>query len=93
MPITESTYNAVMDKHGWACQHCGSRINLEWHHMLSNTKANRKKFPKFIDSEYNGAVLCGLISNNCHRRYRHLYRITDIEAQEFEDKLTQGGDV
>jgi len=85
--ITPETYEAVMNKYGYCCAHCGSNQNIELHHMMSKSKTNRKRYPLFIDSEYNLICLCGLLSNNCHGTYKHLYKIRDIEAREYEETL------
>jgi len=87
MSITEETYNFVMNRAGYSCERCGSRNNLNVHHRKHDHKNHRRKWPLFIDSPENLKVLCGLLSNNCHGNFKHLYSFSDIEAQNFEDNL------
>jgi len=53
------------------------------HHKLHNTKVNRKKYPLFIHSILN---LVGVF-NALHLVRGSWGRITDIEAQKYEDFL------
>jgi len=55
------------------------------HHKLHDTKYNRKKFPLFIHSPFNGIGLCF----NCHKNKSHLFRITEKEAQMYENYLQE----
>jgi len=87
MAISPETYEAVMIRAGYCCERCGSTNNLNVHHRKPDHKNYREKWPLFIDSLDNLIVLCGLLSNNCHGSYKHLYSITDLEAEEFERKL------
>ena len=89
MAVSESVYTAVMEKYNCCCAHCGMNQNVQWHHMMANTKPNIRKYPLFIDSEHNGIPLCGTLANGCHDRYPHLYKRTDAEAEEYE--LILGG--
>jgi len=89
MAVSESVYNAVRERDGWNCVHCGMNQNVNLHHMMANTKANRRKYPLFIDSKFNLISLCGLLATNCHGQFAHLYKRTDAEAEEFE--LILGG--
>jgi len=54
-----------------------------FHHMLPNTKANRKRCPLFIQSPMN----CVGLSLRDHTHKAHKYRITEAEAQVYEDWL------
>ena len=53
------------------------------HHKLRNIGYNRIKFPKLIHSVFNAVGLC----ENCHTNNSHLFRITDKEAEIYEDYL------
>jgi len=90
MPVSKETYETVMSKYGYCCAMCGSNQNIELHHKMSKSKNNIKKYPNFIHSEYNLIPLCGSLSNNCHLRYKHILKIRDLEAQEFEEELSKG---
>jgi len=87
MAISPETYEAVMNRAGYCCERCCSTNDLQVHHCKPDHKNHRKKWPLFIDSLDNLKVLCGLLSNGCHSRYKHIYKISDIEAQNFEDNL------
>ena len=54
------------------------------HHKLRNTVPNRKRFPKFINSVFNGVGLCV----SCHTNNSHIYAITFEEAEIYEQFLT-----
>ena len=89
MAVSEATYTAVRERDGWNCVHCGMNVGINLHHMMPKTKANRSKYPNFIDSENNLVSLCGLMGNNCHGKYAHMYKRTEQEAADFE--LILGG--
>lgn len=89
MPVSRETYERVMSIHGYCCAQCGSNQDVQLHHIKHNHKNNREKWPNFIDSEHNLVALCGLLSNNCHEKKKHFYKITDEQAQEFEDNLKE----
>lgn len=53
------------------------------HHKLHDTEYNRKRFPLFIHSPFNGVGLC----YNGHKNNSHLFRITEKKAQMYENYL------
>jgi len=53
------------------------------HHKLHDIAYNRKRFPLFIHSPFNGVGLC----YNGHKNNSHLFRITEKEAQMYENYL------
>lgn len=53
------------------------------HHKLPNTVLNNKKYPLFIQSPMNAIGL----NQYCHHEKPHLLRITDLEAQVYEEYL------
>lgn len=55
------------------------------HHKLSDTVANRAKFPLFIDSIFNSVGLCFL----GHKDRSHKFRITTKMAELFESYLRE----
>jgi len=89
MPLSREVYEQAMERAGFCCQRCGSRTNLEAHHIMPKSKANIRKYPNFIHSIHNIVILCGSISNGCHITKKHFYRISDIEAEEFEKLLKE----
>jgi len=52
------------------------------HHMLPNTKPNRKRFPLFIDSIFNIKTL----ANDCHLT-KPIPTISDRQAEIYEEWL------
>ena len=85
--ITEETYNFVRNRDGYICVNCGSPVAVELHHRISNSKANRSKYPNLIDHPDNLISLCGGLSANCHVYAKHKYKITDLEAERLEANL------
>lgn len=53
------------------------------HHMLHDTEYNRERFPLFINSPMNGVGLC----NHHHDQLQHKYRITEKQAEIYEEYL------
>jgi len=95
MAVSRETYESVMQKYGYACAVCKGRVNVEAHHRVANTKLNRKRYPNFIDSEHNLIPLCGNFGNGCHEKKKHLFKISDKDAERFEEILrkTNGKDM
>ena len=89
MPLSREVYEQAMERAGFCCQRCGSRTNLEAHHIMPKTKANIKKYPHFIHSLSNIVILCGSLSNACHVNKKHFYKITDKQAEEYEYTLRE----
>ena len=58
---------------------------VDFHHKISNTKANKKLYPLFINSPMNCKGLC----RECHTERSHLFRITDNEAKVYESWLNR----
>lgn len=55
----------------------------EFHHRVPNTKANRKRFPLFLQSPFN----CSGLSRAEHTNDSHKYKISLQLAQIYEDWL------
>ena len=66
-----------------AAEGCTKPID-DYHHMLHNTKTNRKLFPKFINSIWNCVGLC----REDHQNLSHLWSISEDMAREYESALT-----
>jgi len=73
---------AVYEAQNGYCKGCLNRIH-SIHHKLHDTAYNRKKFPLFINSPMNAVGLC----YKCHRDRSHLYRVTEKEAEVYEEWL------
>lgn len=75
----------VLEESNWLCQHCKEERISDFHHRLPNNKYNQKKYPKFLQSKKNCAGLC----RKCHLsgEVTKLLRISDEEAQKFEEEL------
>ena len=66
------------------CKRCRKDI-VDFHHMLHNTKVNRKLFPLLIDSVFNCVGLC----RDCHDNHKHKYRISLGLAAVYEYALNK----
>ncbi len=64
------------------CKGCLNKIH-SIHHKLRDTKYNRDKYPLFLNSPMNGVGLC----YECHKNKSHMYRVSDKEAQIYEEWL------
>jgi len=68
----------IWNRAGWTCEirgkGCTYRRKLQVHHIIPNTKDNRKKYGnKVIQSPDNGVLVC----ENCHTQYAQLLRSRD----------------
>jgi hypothetical protein len=66
---------------------CVNRID-DFHHALHNTVANRKLFPKLIDSVFNCRGVCRMHHDN-YSSHNELNMSIDI-AKLYEQHLTKG---
>lgn len=80
--FSEEVKQIIIDAQFGICKNCNCQIH-SIHHKLKNAKYNRKKFILFIHSPFNGIGLCF----KCHRDKSHLFRITEKEAQMYENYL------
>ena len=64
------------------CKGCLSKIH-SIHHKLSNNKANRRLFPKYLHSPFNAIGLC----EYHHKERSHEYKVTIKEAEMYETYL------
>lgn len=57
----------------------------EFHHRLSNTISNQKKFPLFLQSPFNAFLIC----NHCHKNYSCFkwLKISEKQAEVYEKYL------
>lgn len=80
--FSEDVRREVLEDNYYICQYCGQERIVDFHHAMPNTKVNRKKYPKFIQSRRNCVGLC----RKCHGngKIRRVYRITEEEARKFE---------
>ena len=62
---------------------------VDFHHCLINNKANRKLYPLFLNSPMNCVGLCRGGASDCHTNRSHLFKITDREAQVYENFLKE----
>jgi len=68
-----------------ACEDCLHRAE-EVHHVKSNSKANNKKWPLFMQSPFNLRPIC----HPCHDSKKiYQFKITDKQAQMYEDYLQE----
>lgn len=82
--MIDKTRELAFDKANGFCMcrpNCFKKAD-EIHHMLSNTKVNKQKFPLFIESVFN---LCP-VNHDCHMS-GFVPRIKDHEAQAYEKWL------
>lgn len=79
--------NAITKAQNHYCANCLNKIH-SFHHKLSNTKANQKKYPLFLQSPFNCVGLC----EKCHRDFSHLFKITEKLAEYYESWLVVFGE-
>ena len=68
--FSRETREFIWNRAGWTCEirglGCTYRTKLQVHHIIPNTKENRKKYGnKVIQSTDNGVLVC----ENCHHEY------------------------
>ena len=80
--FSEETRQAVYGAQNGRCKICVEPI-VDFHHKLPNTKINRKLFPLFINSVFN----CAGLSRDCHTNKSYLFKVTEKEAQMYENWL------
>lgn len=85
---------ALHKKRNGNCLVCGQYINLfaydpaqqhDLHHIMRNTKGNRKRYPLLIDSLWNLALL----HHNCHIAVGNSIKTTDYIAGKKEAFLAR----
>ena len=75
---------AIFKAQNGFCANCLNKI-LSFHHKLSNTKINQKKYPLFLQSPFNCVGLC----DKCHRDFAYKYRISENLAEVYENYLQE----
>ena len=60
----ETRIKIILER-GKKCEVCGKTAGLSFHHIIHNTKMNRKTYGDKIQSEENAMLLC----ENCHSNY------------------------
>ena len=65
------------------CAGCEKKI-VDIHHKVHNTATNRKLFPLFIQSVFNGVGLC----RRCHQDSAEVFCISLDMAVEYEQELS-----
>ena len=55
----------VLIRDRYKCVNCGSQNWLEIHHIIANTKLNRKLYGEQIQSKENGVLVC----KKCHDKH------------------------
>ena len=84
--VTEETYRAVMSAYNYYCvmNECLEDAD-ELHHRMPKSKPNKLKYPLFIHSPINLIPLC----KHHHTHSKHLFNITDKQAQMYEDWIEE----
>jgi len=84
--FSQETKQLVYEAQNGCCKepNCIEPIH-SFHHKLHDTDYNRRRFPLLIDSPIN---CCGLCEKG-HRTQQHLFRITDGEAEVYEEFLRE----
>ena len=84
MTFSDEVKMLIVDSQNGYCkvEKCFAKIH-SIHHMLNNTKANRKKFPLFIHSPFNAVALCFFH----HSEEFYKFKISENLAQIYEDYL------
>lgn len=86
--FSRETKEAALEAYNHHCVLCDA-LATGCHHRLHNTKANRRRFPLFIQSIFNCAPLCF----NCHEKRKHELNIPLKVADAYEwamRKLKEG---
>lgn len=52
------------------CEKCERILFLSIHHLISNTKANRKIYGNLLQNKSNGVMLCQVCHGGCVSRYK-----------------------
>ena len=55
----------ILQRDNYHCTQCNSTQYLEIHHIIANTKLNRKLYGDKIQSARNGVLCC----RNCHNKH------------------------
>ncbi len=80
--FSDSVKQDIFQSQNGFCKNCLNPAH-SCHHKLPQNKANRAKYGLFIDSPMNGVFLCF----SCHSSKAHKYKITEQEAEVYEDYL------
>ena len=80
--FSEFVREAILNAQHGICDGC-DRPATEVHHKMSNTVTNRKLFPHFLQSFFNGVGLC----HDCHEQKSHLWRVSYDWAWQAEGYL------
>jgi 5-methylcytosine-specific restriction endonuclease McrA len=56
------------------CEQCGSKHNVQIHHLFSNSKVNRKLYGELLDAPENLMLLC----ESCHL-WKPIPKFTELE--------------
>jgi len=82
---TAETRELAMRMYGGRCAYPGCcEIATECHHAgKHNTKANRKRWPLFLESPFNKKPLCKLD----HIKHPSFGEISDMQADTYEEYL------
>ncbi len=83
--FSEDVRMEVLEDCNWLCIECKKRRVEDFHHKKKNSKANQRKYPLFLQSKKNAAPFCRI----CHTSgtVKNKYKISDNEAQAFEDEM------
>ena len=82
--FSEEVKQAIVEANNGYCAKKGCYKQIHSiHHKNHNTKANRIKYPLFIDSPFNAVGLCF----DCHSNFHYLFEINDSLAEVYESYL------
>jgi len=82
--FSEETRIKVHEAYNGYCGFLGcSKEGIDFCHRKENTETNRKLYPHFIQSVFN----CVLGCRDCHTERNHQIKITDRQAQLYENEL------
>lgn len=78
--FNRETRESVYEAQNGFCKSCLNRLD-DFHHRVSNSKANQRKYTLFLQSPFNCVGLC----RGCHDSSEiYKYKITDKEARVYE---------
>ena len=86
MTFSDEVKEMVIKAQGGFCRKKGCVcVITSIHHKLKNDKPNRKNYPHLIHSLFNAVGLC----QNHHTNYDYEFKITEKEAQMYENVLKE----
>jgi 5-methylcytosine-specific restriction endonuclease McrA len=82
MTFSRETREQIIQRDRFRCTQCGNSNWLEIHHIIANTKLNRKLYGDFVQSAENGILVC----KKCHDKHslwdKELKKLLKLKLKE-----------